>query len=199
MSEHDAWLIDLDGTLYHASPVKLMMAAELALSGWTALRTLRAFRREHERLREDPDDAAGSPFARQLERTARGLGLPIEQVEARVETWMIRRPGKWIRLFRRGSLLDEIAAFKARGGRTALVSDYPARVKLAALGATELFEVVIASGEELGPQRLKPAPDGYLAAARELHVEPARCLVIGDRADADGLAAEHAGMAFRHV
>ena len=27
---HDAWLVDLDGTLYRAAPVKLAMAAEVA-------------------------------------------------------------------------------------------------------------------------------------------------------------------------
>ncbi len=199
MSEYDAWLVDLDGTLYRAAPVKLAMAGELALSGWAAVRTLRAFRKEHERMREEGDGQGTSPFARQLERAATGLELPVERVRARVEAWMIRRPCKWVRLFRRADLIAEIAAFKAAGGRTALVSDYPAREKLAALGARELFDAVIANGEENGPRRLKPDPDGYLAAARALDVEPARCLVVGDRDDADGAAARSAGMAFRQV
>jgi FMN phosphatase YigB (HAD superfamily) len=36
-----------------------------------------------------------------------------------------------------------------------------------------------------------------LRAAEVLGVAPKHCLVIGDRDDADGLAAENAGMAFR--
>ena len=83
------------------------------------------------------------------------------------------------------------------GGRTAVVSDYPARKKLAALGEPELFEVVVASGEPGGPKRLKPDPEGYLRAAEALGVRPERCLVIGDRDDADGAAARAAGMQFR--
>jgi HAD superfamily hydrolase (TIGR01509 family) len=59
--------------------------------------------------------------------------------------------------------------------------------------------VVVASGENGGPTRLKPHPDGMLRAARALGVEPSRCLVIGDRDDADGAAARAAGMAFRRV
>jgi HAD superfamily hydrolase (TIGR01509 family) len=80
-----------------------------------------------------------------------------------------------------------------------LVSDYPALKKLHALGHANLFDTVVASGEAEGPRRLKPHPDGYLAAASRLGIEPEHCLVIGDRIDADGKAAEAAGMQFRLV
>ena len=195
--EHDALLVDLDGTLYAQAPVRLAMAAELSLLGWSALRILRRFRHEQEALRAL--ELEGDPFALQLERTAAALGESPAAVEALVQAWMIERPGKWLSLFRRRALLEEIRAFRAAGGRTALVSDYPARKKLAALGAAPLFEVIVASGEPAGPTRLKPHPSGVLRAAAALGVDPARCLVIGDRADADGAAARTAGMAFRQV
>jgi len=196
---HDAWLVDLDGTLYTARWVKLAMAAELMVAGWSAIGTLRRFRKEHERLREELDGPVESPFEEQLSRTARAIGVERTVVEHHVSRWMIERPGKWIRRFRRDALLAEIAQFRAAGGRTALVSDYPARKKLAALEATSLFDVIVASGEPEGPHRLKPDPDGYLTAARRLGVEPERCLVIGDREDADGAAARAARMQFRRV
>jgi HAD superfamily hydrolase (TIGR01509 family) len=200
--EYDAWLVDLDGTLYIARWVKLFMAAELALFGWSALSILRQFRRDHERLREeqsaDPTLVQDlSPFAAQLARTAEALRLPHDQVERVVQDWMFERPGKWIRRFARRALLGQLREFKAQGGRTALVSDYPADCKVRALGARDLFDVVVANGEALGPRRLKPDPEGYLRAAALLKVDPARCLVIGDRDDADGGAARAAKMAFR--
>jgi beta-phosphoglucomutase-like phosphatase (HAD superfamily) len=58
---------------------------------------------------------------------------------------------------------------------------------------------VIANGEPGGPERLKPHPDGYLLAAALLGVSSEQCLVIGDRDDADGVAARHAKMAFRLI
>jgi HAD superfamily hydrolase (TIGR01549 family) len=208
--DYRAWLVDLDGTLYTAHWVKLAMAAELLVSGWRAIPTLRAFRLEHELLRVESvpvpvpdlehDPTSGrTPFERQLERTALRLDLGVAVVEERVSTWMIARPRKWISLFRRRTLLEELATFRRSGGRLALVSDYPARDKLAALGVSDLFDVVVASGEPGGPRRLKPAPDGYLTAARRLGVTPTECLVIGDRDDADGAAARSAGMGFRRV
>lgn len=194
---HDAWLVDLDGTLYAQRPVQLAMGAEVALFGWRVARVLGRFRREQEQLRKL--DLEGDPFLLQVERTAEALGVSTALVDGAVRGWMIERPAKWLSLFRRRALLEEIRSFRATGGRTALVSDYPARRKLEALGAGALFDVVVASGEPDGPQRLKPHPHGMLRAAGALGVEPARCLVIGDRADADGAAAKSAGMAFRLI
>jgi putative hydrolase of the HAD superfamily len=204
-AQYDAWLVDLDGTLYTQRWVRLAMAAELVLFGWSAIRTLRRFRHEHEALREEQNaDRAlstlhASPFAGQLARTAEALGVPVAEVESVVQTWMIERPGKWIARFPRRGLLAELGAFKARGGRTALVSDYPAERKIDALGVRSLFDAIVANGEAHGPRRLKPDPEGYLHAAALLRVEPARCLVIGDRDDADGEAARAAKMGFRLI
>ena len=195
---HDAWLVDLDGTLYSATPVKVMMAAEVLTFGRAAIPTLRQFRKQHELLRENPPDAL-DPYRTQLERTARELERDLEEVAALVTAWMHVRPGRWLKLFRRRGLLAEIAAHRALGGKTALVSDYPAQKKLSALGLTSLFDVVVASGEPNGPRRLKPHPEGYLLAATALSVDPSRCLVIGDREDADGEAARAARMAFRRI
>lgn len=195
--ERKAWLVDLDGTLYVPFPVKLAMAAELALLGAGAALLLRRFRHEHEAVRSL--GLEGDPFRHQIERTATALGLSTDEVEGRVRTWMIERPGKWLRMFRRRSLLSEIAAFRRAGGKTALVSDYPASQKLRALRSLELFDVVVASGEPGGPARLKPHPSGMLRAADQLGVPASDCLVIGDREDADGVAAQAAGMAFRLV
>jgi HAD superfamily hydrolase (TIGR01549 family) len=196
--QHDAWLVDLDGTLYAARPVKLCMLPELSLAGWAALKTLRQFRSEHERLR-DSQDSPGDPYRLQLERTALALGVSASHVERLVREWMLERPGKWLRRFRRAALIEELQRFRAAGGRLALVSDYPARTKLAALGCAALFDAIVASGEEGGASWLKPHPDGYLSAAAKLGIAPDRCLVVGDRPDADGKAARRAGMAFRQV
>jgi HAD superfamily hydrolase (TIGR01549 family) len=197
--KYDAWLVDLDGTLYWPLGVRLAMAAELALFGLHKAARLRHFRHEHERLRADPNAPEGDPFREQLERAAKGLRLSAAELEVDVRNWMVERPARYLRWFRRKPLLAEIAAFRAAGGRTALVSDYPARRKLDALGVRDLFEVVVASGEPDGPRRLKPNPDGYLRAGRALGVAPELCLVVGDRDDADGAAARAGGMAFRRI
>lgn len=194
-----AWLVDLDGTLYHAGPVKLFMGMELLCAGWQAIPILRRFRIEHEGLRSEGEPSSESPYTRQLLETAKKSGIDVAEVNALVEEWMIERPTRYLRWFARKALFQEIAAYKEAGGKTALVSDYPAKRKLEALGVQELFDVVVANGEESSLSRLKPSPEGYLLAAEKLEVQAASCLVIGDRPDADGMAARRAGMAFRKV
>jgi putative hydrolase of the HAD superfamily len=198
-TSHAAWLVDLDGTLYCARWLKLMVGLELLVRGVGSIRVLHTFRREHERVRREMADPVDNPYQLQLVRAAARLGKETREVEEIVQRWMIRRPAKWLRLFRRRKLLAEIAAFRRRGGRTAVVSDYPARDKLTALDASQLFDVVLANGEPGGPRRLKPWPDGYLMAAERLGVAPVDCLVLGDRPDADGEAARRAGMMFRRI
>jgi len=198
MQTYDAWLVDLDGTLYFQLPVRAAMAAELVFAGWGAVRVLREFRKHHELVRHNPPDTL-DPYRAQLALTAEALEHDIEAVGEHVTEWMHVRPGRWIRLFRRRTLLAEIEEHRNGGGKTALVSDYPASKKLDALGIRSFFDVVVASGEPNGPRRLKPHPEGYLLAAQGLSVDPSRCLVIGDRADADGEAARAAGMGFRLV
>jgi FMN phosphatase YigB (HAD superfamily) len=196
-TRYSAWLVDLDGTLYRHKPVQLAMAAELLLFGWGSIKTLRTFRHAHEELRAEAatDRAlAVSPFQRQLDLAADKLGKPASDVEAVVRRWMFERPLKWVARSKRQALLNALAQFRAGGGKTALVSDYPATGKLQALGATSLFDLVVSNGEPGGPSKLKPDPEGYLSAAKRLGIEPARCLVIGDRDDADGAAARAAGM-----
>lgn len=199
MTSPKAWLVDLDGTLYSPGPLKLLMGLELLVLGTRHLPKIRVFREEHERLREEQVDCQGDPFGVQLERAASRLNCSPAELETVIRDWMVRRPCKWLHRFRKQAMLAEIEAFRRAGGRCALVSDYPARAKLKALGAEHLFEEVVANGEPGGPPQLKPNPAGYLEAARRLGVEPRDCLVIGDREDADGQAARAADMAFRLV
>ena len=206
MSGNDkkAWLIDLDGTLYKAKPLKFAMAAELALFGALTAKTLGAFRRHHEILREeqlaDPElKFHPTAFDEQIKRAVAVSGVSEERVRRAVEEWMIVRPGKWMRLFQRKELLARVIEFRNQGGKTALVSDYPASTKLKTMGIEHLFDTVVSSGEHPELHRLKPAPDAFLIAAREVGATPEECLVIGDRDDADGDAARAAGMDFELI
>lgn len=199
MTQYRAWLVDLDGTLYHPLLLKGLMALQLGLFGLRQVGVLRRFRKEHELLREQLHEEVESPYALQLERAASSLGVAPEQVRRVTAEWMVERPSRLLHLVRRRALLAELAEYQASGGLLALVSDYPARRKLRGLRAEGLFQVVVANGEPGGPGRLKPYPDGYLKAAAELGVPNEACLVLGDRDDADGAAARAAGMGFRLI
>src|SRR6187549_84441 len=111
MNEHHAWLVDFDGTLYHAKPVQALMALDLALCGWRVLPILRRFRKSHEQLRlgelsaHPARDASLSPFEQQIAITAADLGRSNAEVYTVIQHWMMERPRRWIRLFRRKGLI----------------------------------------------------------------------------------------------
>jgi putative hydrolase of the HAD superfamily len=65
------------------------------------------------------------------------------------------------------------------------------RAKIAALGLTEAFAVVVASGD-IGIA--KPDPRIFRHAVRQLGTVPERCMFVGDRRDTDALAAAAVGM-----
>ena len=83
--------------------------------------------------------------------------------------------------------------FREAGLRLGLVSASARPVIdaiVAAVGLDGAFETVV-SGDEVA--RGKPAPDGYLMAARRLAVQPERCFVVEDTRNGV-LAAKAAGM-----
>lgn len=89
--------------------------------------------------------------------------------------------------------LEFVRRVRARGLRTAVVSaSANCRAVLRAAGIEELFEVRV-DGTTLAREGLrgKPAPDSFLAAARELDVEPAAAAVFEDAPA--GVAAGRAG------
>jgi alpha,alpha-trehalase len=80
------------------------------------------------------------------------------------------------------STLDLIRALRAAGIRTAVVSaSRNAREVLESVHALELFDVKVDGLDALrAGWRGKPAPDTFLAAARQLGVEPRRAVLVED-------------------
>lgn len=191
-------LFDLDGTLYHQNRMRALMAMELAalvcrrpLQAPRSWRTLAAFRSAQETLRLEP--ASPDAAARQLEMAASRTGMSTAEVESIVNEWMIDRPLKHMAQCRAAGVNELLAFLNDRGVAVGVLSDYPAELKLRALGLDGRFSVVLCAGDpEVGV--LKPSPRGFLVACERWQLDPEEVLVVGDRADADAAGAAAAGM-----
>ena len=191
-------VFDVDGTLYRQRPLRRAMLARLLRSyllrpvrGWRALRTLSAYRHAQESLR---GGACGDMAAAQIGFVCDRTGIDRDDVVQCVEQWMERAPLPILRQFRHEGLIEFLHACRARGLRLAVLSDYPASDKLAALEVAGLFDLVLcAQTPEIGA--FKPSPRGLEVALERLGVAADECLYVGDRVDVDAAAASAAGIA----
>ncbi len=171
MPELAAVIFDLDGVLTDT--------AELHYRAWKQLA-----------------DAHGLPFDRaaneQLRGVSRAASLRLilgdrEVDDATFDAMMAEKNATYVELLRTITPDDAlpgarelVAACEQRGLRTAIGSaSRNARTVLDALELTDRFDA-IADGTTV--TAAKPAPDVFLAAARELAIEPAACAVLEDAA-----------------
>jgi phosphoglycolate phosphatase/putative hydrolase of the HAD superfamily len=140
---------------------------------------------------EAPMTCPGVDFLRlQYRLPAQRLGCRPAEVQARVEDWMERRPLRWLAACRRPGIAALFDALRAQGKQVAVLSDYPALDKLAALGLRA--DPVVWAGDA-GVGRLKPDPRGLRQILARTGVAADRTVVVGDRADRDGAVAARVG------
>jgi FMN phosphatase YigB (HAD superfamily) len=196
-----AVVFDVDGTLYDQRPLRACMAAEL---GWSAAashsvagtlriaRILQSYRAMHERLRGV--DGNGDSIARlQIAGAARLAGVAETEVDAVVAEWMFRRPLKYLARCRRSGLVGLLSELQRRGVRLGVLSDYPSREKLAALGVEEYFASILCTTDS-DINALKPDPRGFRRACEAWSLPPDEVLYVGDRPDVDARGALAAGL-----
>ena len=193
-----AVLFDLDGTLYDQRRMRAAMAAELLALPFSApfmarrvWKGLSAYRRSQEALRAQ--GVTGSTAMAQLEHAARASGLSREELAPIVDEWMHERPLRHLPACRAAGAHELLKSLDRAGVPLGLLSDYPVRHKLRALGVAQYFSLVL-SASDPEVNAFKPSPRGFLAASERWDLDPADVLYVGDREDVDAAGARAAGM-----
>jgi FMN phosphatase YigB (HAD superfamily) len=185
-------VFDVDGTLYRQRPLRLKMARDILLH--TLLKrdlNVVAVLARYRRIRERLGDEEAIDFERALiAQTAAATANSPDQVRAIVSEWVERRPLKYLAACRYPGLPQLFAGLRRSGKSIGILSDYPAEAKLEALGLTANY-VAFAGDEGIGV--LKPHPRGLESLIATAVVKPQQTLLIGDRADRDGIVARRVG------
>ena len=196
-----AVLFDVDGTLYHQEPLRLLMAGELGAGAWVRhapwnvprlWRMLSVFRRVREELRGlgRPDE----PLARlQYTRAAERAGVPVNEMEAAVEEWIYKRPLKYLPRVVRSGMGEVLSGLNARGLQVGAFSDYPVSDKLDAMGLRAAVSLELDATAE-SVNAFKPHPRGLEVACQRWGMSPSDVLYVGDRAEVDAKGAAALGM-----
>lgn len=192
-------LFDVDGTLYHQTPLRVLMIAFLLGSYCYSPRLLkkkiniiRSFRKgqEHLRIAETP---MGNCKKRQLAYATGKTGESSQDVEETIEKWFFQKPKSVLPLCRRKGLHRFLNNLTGRNLRLAVFSDYPAIEKLKALGIDNYFSTFISSWDK-DVKGFKPHTTGFAIAANKMKLSPDEILYVGDREEVDGIGANAAGM-----
>lgn len=186
-------VFDVDGTLYNPHMLRWRMVRDLLLHtlwkrDFTVIKVLRSYRRLREQFAEEekPDFEAAL-----LAETARAVGCTPEMVRVIVAQWIEQRPLSYLAACRYPGLLDLFAGLRRHKKRVGILSDYPARRKLDALGL--IADYIVSSGDK-GIGLLKPNTRGLECLLATAGVAVEATILIGDRVERDGLVAQQMGV-----
>jgi FMN phosphatase YigB (HAD superfamily) len=183
---------DMDGTLYSQNRLRVRMLRDLLLHAVSArsldaVMVIGAYRRIRERLAERQVPRFEDVL---VAETAAATGRSPDQVRSIVDEWIERRPLPYLAACRYPGLAELFAGLRRNRKTIGILSDYPARAKLAALGL-DADRIVCAGDQGIG--LLKPNPRGFQAMIEAAAVKPEQAVLIGDRADRDGVVARQIG------
>jgi FMN phosphatase YigB (HAD superfamily) len=132
----DLVVFDVDGTLYDQRSLRLRMTRDMIFRAarersLVIMFVIRTYRRIRERL----GDEETADFERILiAETASSVGCSKEFVGSVVAEWIDRRPLRHLPACRYPGLQELFIGLRRRGKTIGILSDYPAREKMLALG-----------------------------------------------------------------
>lgn len=185
-------VFDVDGTLYRQRSLRLRMLRDLL---WHSLRrtdsrTLRILR-TYRKLRESYGEREVVDFeAALIAATAREHSCTEEHARRITVEWIDERPLPYLPACMYPNVAALFTAIRASGRLVGILSDYPAAAKLEHMGLSA-DHIVCAVDPDVGVQ--KPNPRGLERLIMAADATPEETVLIGDRAERDGLAARRAG------
>lgn len=195
--DYEVYIFDLDGTLYYQKPFRIRMLCTLItymLLHPTSVRELLLIKKYRE-VREHWEACEGefsfekglSLDEKQYAYVAAKKHVKPKQVKCAVEFFMLELPLRVLPPYCDMILADWMEKLKNNKKTIVIYSDYPVEAKLACLGIKA--DACYTSGDvRIGC--MKPDPKGIRVILEDLGCDSANAVMIGDRYEKDGLAAE---------
>jgi FMN phosphatase YigB (HAD superfamily) len=190
-------LFDVDGTLYHQTPLRAIMVSLLLFHHLLTpgklmrkIRVIKAYRNAQEELRLRGDQAGPKT---QVELAAENSDESGQYVREVVAQWFEKKPVPYLPLCRRRAVKEVVRSLYDQGMKLGVVSDYPVREKVAALGISQWLSVVVSPGID-DVRGFKPNTNAFAKAAEKIGLDGSEIVYVGDRPEVDGAGASSAGM-----
>lgn len=201
---YDVYVFDLDGTLYFQKPFRIRMLVYLLTYGITHPGKIGDFflLKEYRSIRERWDECMQDDIGRLLDQelsledrqyayVARKKNVSAHRVKDAVQFFMLEAPLAILPKYRDEITCNWMQRLKQAGKKVIVYSDYPVKDKLECFGIT-VDGMYTSSDERIGC--MKPDPKGLQIIMNDCAVDKERIVMIGDRYEKDGLAAEQNGI-----
>lgn len=197
--QHSDWeqielvIFDVDGTLYNQQLLRLYMMLELLKHTVMQLDlSIFSIIKNYRKIREQVGEDELFDFEQHLiHKTSHVTGFDKEKIISTVNIWIEKKPLKYLKCCKYDGLDALFSALKRKGKLIGILSDYRADRKMVALGLNADF--IVHAGDK-SVNVLKPHPKGLLFLMSEAQVSAKNTLLIGDRNDRDGAAADRASI-----
>ena len=200
-ADYEAYIFDLDGTLYYQRQLRLTMAKRLAcfylihpfrVKELLIVKKFREIREHWDELDDKiPATDAKSIDNAQYEYVADKMMVSPSMVESVIQKWIYDNPLDALKNSKDRALADIILKIRSKEKRVIIFSDYPVEDKLSALGI-EADACYCSAFEPI--EVLKPSPKGIEVILSENNILAENAIMVGDRFEKDGLSAKGAGV-----
>lgn len=196
INEYKAFILDMDGTLYFQTLLRINMALELLY--YYLLHPLKIkdlfILKYYRKIREKKEAYLSRDFINEQYRIVGDrFNTSEEYVKKIVEIWIYDRPLKYIKRFKDDYLINLMNSLKKDGAKIIIYSDYPveSKVKVLKIQCDYMF-----SANDKDISCLKPNTKGLEFILKSTNLIKDEILFIGDRYEKDGKCAENCGIDF---
>lgn len=191
-----AYIFDLDGTLYSQKKMHIMMAEELIRYYAIHLNRIKDiyYIWKFRKLREYRDNKQIS--INELIGKMSSSEDKIKNIYGVIDRWMFKEPLKLIKSCAYEEVINYIRKEKDRGKIIVIYSDYPVKDKLDALGICADMEVC---SEDDNIKELKPSSKAMNYIMDRLNADASSVVYVGDRDEKDGESARLSGVVYYDI
>lgn len=205
LTEYQAVIIDVDGTLYSQPKLRLYMLRSLLtyyichphkIKDLLILTTYRSSRERWENIVSKSSISAANESdleEAQYAYVAKRTRSSIDYIKQLVLYWLHSYPLSYLAKCQDMTLTEIIKFLQDNSITVAIYSDYPSKSKLEALKINPDY-IFSSSDEEINC--MKPSEEAMKTILSILHTDSENALMIGDRFCKDGVAAQNMGMDF---
>ncbi|MCK5580574.1 MAG: HAD family hydrolase [Candidatus Omnitrophica bacterium] len=181
---------DIDGTLYDLRVMRKTMFKKLILSLFSKNITfkeiciLNCYRKTLEAFRNGVEITNKSLSQLHTSSVSEKMHCTSEMINQVVGKWMTDVPCDKIHNYVWPDMKNTLVKLKDKGYHLAVLSDYPAKEKVNAMGLDGIFEAIL-SCQDLDSNGYKPNTNGFRKIAKHFDLNPCECIYIGDSYERD--------------